>query len=272
MELSTFWRTLLRRWYLVGVAVLLTGGITMLAVDTTGPTYRAEGLVLLFPPSTTIQEGAEVETQGNPYLLLGGLTQARDIVIRTLTAKSAVDDFAARHPGVSYEAVPDFTSSSPIILITTNAPTATAAVAGLNGVIDEVPAKLVELQSGLNLEETAYITSATISADTRPDVVRKTQIRVGLAAGGATLAVCLLLIALADGLLVRRRSRIPTADAPSHEAPSRPAVAAAEPPPATRPRTPDQAKGRPTSPATSPAGSPARSSARSQPTSEHTAR
>jgi hypothetical protein len=206
VQVSAFWAALIRRWYLVIAAVLCTVAATAFMVNRIGPTYEAQGTVLLFPPTTTVQQGSTTETLGNPYLMLGGLTQARDVVIRTITSKSAREQIAKTHPGVKYTATPDFTTGGPLILVTVSAKTSEQTVDALESVLDTVPQSLEKLQNDLNLEDNALITSRQLTADERPDVVRKGQIRAGILVAALTLAVALLLIGLYDGLIGSRRS------------------------------------------------------------------
>lgn len=207
MRLTDFWATLLRRWYL-GLAVLaLTVGGTLYVVDKVGPTYEADGSVLVFPPVATVQRETELQAQGNPYLVLNGVSQARDIVIRTLTSKSTLDEVANEFPGSTFEATPDFTNSAPIILITAEAGSSADATAVLATVMDRVPKILVDLQSGLDLPSQAEITSRPLVADAEPDPVYSGQIRAGLVAGVVALGLGLLLIGLLDGLLAGRAAK-----------------------------------------------------------------
>jgi hypothetical protein len=223
VQLKVFWATLLRRWYFVILVLIGTVAASYFVVDKIGPTYEAKGAVLLFPPVTSVQQGSKSGTVGNPYLMLGGLNNARDIVIRALTAKATREELCQQRsdigyeamrsqlckprPSVMYEAAPDFTNSAPIVLITVDAGSATNAVTGLNAVMERIPAVLTDLQEGLNLEGNAEITSLPLVTDRQPDVVHKDQIRAGIVVGAGTLGLGLLMIGLLDGLAGARRSR-----------------------------------------------------------------
>lgn len=225
MELRVFVATLLRRWYLVVVVLVCAVAATFVAVNSVGPTYRAQGAVLLFPPVTTVQQGQRSETVGNPYLMLGGLSQVRDIVIRSMTGQTSHAELCRERddpgyesmrrslcgakPTVSYEAVPDFTNSAPIILITVEADSKAHAITAVGALMDRVPVVLGELQSGLRLEKSAEITSSALIADTEPEAVRKSQIRGAIVGGAGTLGLGLLMIALLDGILLTKRVRRP---------------------------------------------------------------
>lgn len=209
MDLGTFAAALRRRWYLVAVAVLMALGASYAAASAVGPTYRAEGSALLFPPaptqSDTDERGAAVS--GNPYLELGGLTTARDILIRSMSSQSARDTLAEVFPDADYELSPDPSSAGPVMLLSVTATSPGGATAALDHLLDRVPEALVDLQEGLEIEGTARITSRELTVDTRPAVVRKAQVRAGIVAGAGVLTVVLLLIGAFDGLASRRRTR-----------------------------------------------------------------
>lgn len=208
MELGAFWAALLRRWYLTLVGVAVAVGVTAIITINVGPTYKAEGTLVLFPPTTTLKAGSSLETQGNPYLMLGGLNQARDIVIRTMNSGSAMARFSTNHPLATYQASPDFTTSGPIILLDVESRTSDGAVAGLKTAMDTVPVTLESLQAGLGLPATAEISSKVLTTDIKPEVVHSGQIRTGILVGVAVLATMFFLLGLVDGLLEARRRRV----------------------------------------------------------------
>lgn len=209
VELKVFWRTLRRRWYLTLAVLALTIGATAYVVADVGPRYEAEGSVLVFPPasSTRSAEGT-TETVGNPYLELTGVSQARDVVIRTMKSRTVQKDWGEDFPGMSYEAIPDFTNSAPIILFTVEGGTSIEAAAALDDLMARVPTILFGLQDGLGLADDGFVTARKLTQDTRPAIVRKTQIRVGLLAAAVSGGLGLLLLALVDSLfVVRARAR-----------------------------------------------------------------
>ncbi len=207
MELKVFWRTLGRRWYLTLVVLALTVGATTYIVGSVGPTYEAEGSALVFPPASSTKSEGTTKAVGNPYLELAGVAQARDVVIRTLKSRSEQTDWGDRFPGMSYEATPDFTNSAPIILFTVEGDTSEGSAAALDDLMARVPVILGNLQNGLGLPQDGFVTARKLTQDTRPAVVRKTQIRAGLLVAAVSGGLGLLLLALVDSLLgVRARN------------------------------------------------------------------
>jgi hypothetical protein len=223
VQLKVFLATLLRRWYFLLLALLCTAVASFLVVDKVGPTYEATGAVLILPPVTTVQQGSKSDTIGNPYLMLGGLSQIRDIVIRAMTAQATHEqlcqsradpayeamraELCKPRPGVRYEATQDFTNGAPIILITVEADSTVHVITALAAVMDRVPEILTDLQSGLKLGANAEITSMPLISDRKPETVHKDQIRAGIVAGAGTLGLSLLMIGLFDGLVATRRKR-----------------------------------------------------------------
>jgi len=199
MQTRDFIRTLRRRWYLVLATVIVAVGATAFVVIRMGPTYEATGSALVLPPLTTVERDAEVQAVGNPLLSLGGVSQARDLVIQQLVSQSAQDEIAIAYPGAEYQVTQDFTNSAPVILVTMEAPSAEAASAALQAVIARVPVALATLQSGFQLPADASITSTPLIVDTQPQVLHKDQIRTGIVVAIAVLGIGL--VALPTGII-----------------------------------------------------------------------
>ncbi len=220
MELKVIFSVLARRWYFVILAILCTVGATFFVANKVGPTYEAQGAVLIFPPVATVERGAETVTQGNPFLALDGVSQARDIVIRELTSKETADEFDRHYPGTTYVATPDVMNNAPIILITVESPAVDTAVDGVSNIMGLVPTTLTKLQEGLGLDSNSVITSKPLIADQRPESVHKDQIRAAVLAAVVTLGFGLLVIGLIDGLLSGRRRNRHSARASESQAPN----------------------------------------------------
>ena len=203
------WRSLRRRWYLVLALAVLTVGATFLVAQRVGETYEATGTVLVFPPSQA-QDPTGAMSQENPYLALGGVNQARDVVVRALTSKKVGDEFGEAYPaGTTFEIVPDYTNSAPIILFTVEASAPDVATEALSSLIDRVPVELEKLQSGLDLPAAQRVTSVVLTRDEAPAATTKAMIRAALMTMAALGGMGLLLIALVDGWLAGRRGPDP---------------------------------------------------------------
>lgn len=220
MDLKTILAALVRRWYLVLLVIGFSVGATLFVAAKVGPTYEAQGAVLVFPPVATVQRGAKEVTQGNPYLALDGVSQARDIVIRELTSKKTADEFDIFYPGTTFEATPDVMNNAPIILITVESPAADTAVTAVSELMARIPTTLTGLQKGLGLDSNSVITSKPLIADEQPEPLHKEQIRAAVVAAVLALGLGLLVIGLLDGLLTGRLKKKASVKLPETNLPS----------------------------------------------------
>ncbi|MDR7252410.1 capsular polysaccharide biosynthesis protein [Nocardioides sp. BE266] len=217
MEMSVLWGSLRRRWYLVLALAVLTLGAMYAVTQKVGATYEATGTVLVYPPSqSSAPDGSS--SQENPYLSLGGVNQARDVVVRALTSKKVSDEFGETYPvGTSFEIVPDYTNSAPIILFTVEASSPKVATAALESLVSLVPVELSNLQANLDLPEAERVASTVLTQDEKPQATSKAMIRSAILAGAGVGGAGLMLIALIDGLVLSRRSPDPAAGADGDE-------------------------------------------------------
>lgn len=188
-----------RRWQLVVAALLLTGclGVAMAQVVTAD--YRTSASVVLVPPETTLGE------TGNPYLFLGGLDQSVDVVARTLNSGATRTLIADASPsGATYTAVADFTTSAPIILVTTEAKSPEEATELLAVVVEQVSNNLLVLQSDIGVVPPSRIGSQVVARND-PEALQKPRLRRIAVASIGVLMVLLVLVVAADSLLARRR-------------------------------------------------------------------
>lgn len=215
MELGIFWRSIRQRWSAVVLLMILTGAATYAVAQRVGPTYEATGTVLVFPPAES-RGPTGTRSRTNPYLGLGGVNQARDVIVRTLTSKSVGDEFGQEFPsGTMFEVVPDYTNSAPIILFTVESTTPETSVAALDMLMTRVPDELSDLQAGLDLPQVEQVSSQVLTADERPATTRKAQIRAAILGAAVVGGSGLLLIALVDGLLAGRRREASAGDPPA---------------------------------------------------------
>lgn len=214
MELNAFWGSLLRRWYLVIGAVAISAVAIALSLGRSAPTYHAEGVVLVFPPTQTTVVNGERQTPGNPFLELGGLAPIRDLLIRTMTAKTFQMEMAEKHPSAGFQVASDFTTDGPLLVIQVSAPSNDEAISALDEITGNVPRLLKELQAGKSFPKRApRVTSMEVTKDTVAEEDTSGQVRSSIMAGAGVFTVLLLGIGLADGLLRRRRSARPVDDA-----------------------------------------------------------
>ena len=86
MVLSDMLRSLLRRWYIVVLGVILTVAGVYGAYTVTPVTYSATSTVVLLPPEKSVKDG------DNPYLYLGGLGQALNVLVITMNSAASQEE------------------------------------------------------------------------------------------------------------------------------------------------------------------------------------
>lgn len=202
MYLRDLVRSLFSRWYLLLIGLLVTAGLGWGAFQVIPVSYKSQASMVLLPPKVS------TEPNGNPYLYLGGLGQALDVLTRALDADAERAPLEDAHPNAIYEVTPDTSTSGPILLITSTAPTANGARAMTAAVLEAVPTTLTNLQTGLVVPADSRITVMTIAVDQAAtlDAKIKTQTLVVVAAGG--IALTILLTGFIDGLLRSRSARL----------------------------------------------------------------
>jgi hypothetical protein len=192
--------SLLRRWMLVVVAVLATGGVCFVASQAVGATYRAEASIVLVPPKSV------AEPTANRFLELGSLTPAVDVLTRALNADATRDVVHEMAPEGTYEATVDDATSAPVLVVAAEAPSAGQAQALAEAVLTQAPASLSALQSRLSIAPGAEITSIALPGD-EPQMSQKSRVRVVAAVGILCLAGSAMLIGALDGILLVRAAR-----------------------------------------------------------------
>ena len=145
MDLRDFGSTLARWWYLTLATLLLATFAGVSLYRNTGPSYEADSTVLLLPPEAVLIQAREDERNyapNNPLLYLSSLTDARDVLVRHLSSKDVTDALEKKAPNATISVEGDVTSGSPLILVKSEAPTETEALAGMKAVNDLVPSTL----------------------------------------------------------------------------------------------------------------------------------
>ncbi|SDS07856.1 hypothetical protein SAMN04489834_0818 [Microterricola viridarii] len=164
-------------------------------------TWTAKASVLLVPPPTVVGE------DGNPYLYLGGLGQALDVLTRRLDAEAVRGPLEDTYPDAEYTVTVDGNSTGPILLIEAEAEAGPDALALVKSIHSQIPQELLGMQADLNVPRNALITASDITVDVNAESDNKRRIQLtGLVAAGG-LALTVLLAGIVDGLVNKRRKR-----------------------------------------------------------------
>lgn len=207
-----------RRWYIALPGVLITIGLCFYAFERVAVSYSARSSMILLPPST-VTEG------GNPYLFLGGLAPALDVLVRRVDADIVRGPIEDEFSVANYTVSADKTTSGPIIAIEGTAPSADDALQVTRAVDEAVPNALAEMQTELGVPDGARITLSTVSIDKKATMDSSTRTQVVVITAALGLGGTLLLTGLVDSLMLTRRSRINAREAATESSHG------AEPPP-----------------------------------------
>jgi hypothetical protein len=194
MTLMNFLRGLGRRWYIVVAGLLLAAGISGITYFAMSPTYERTASVLLVPGAGSIPAG------GNPYLYLGGLSQASDVLVRALGANDVRDPILLGHPDTDFTVTRDATTSGPLLAITVEGANDSTVITVLEGALAAIPATLTDLQDEAAVPDDSRISSLSLTVDPTSDIVQKGRIETVGFIGAAIVAGTLLLAGLVDGL------------------------------------------------------------------------
>jgi hypothetical protein len=201
VNLSSIVKAIGRRWYIFVPGFILSLALASAAHIYVHPTFTRTADLVLIPDQASIPKGA------NPYLYVGGLTSAADILVRAAGAESATSPITQQYPGSSITIVRDTTTAGPVIEITVDAPRAADTGALISDSVAAVSTQLQQLQSDEHLSGDQMITSTQLAEDTTATPKTKTQLMATLGAGIGGLAVTLILTNMLDGVLLARRQR-----------------------------------------------------------------
>ncbi|MFJ2617887.1 hypothetical protein [Glutamicibacter sp. NPDC087344] len=201
MFVNDMLRSLIHRWYIVLAGILATAGMVYGAYVMTPVTYQAQATVILLPPEKSVAEG------DNPYLYLGGLGQALNVLVISMNSAESQKELVGEQTGVGYALEQDTTTTGPIINITAVAPDSGTTMAILDQVVAQVPKTLVGLQDQLEVQANAQIGIMTLSKDAAPEEQNKKQLQLMAIAAGVGGVGTLLLAAAVDKLLTRRGAK-----------------------------------------------------------------
>jgi hypothetical protein len=201
MRLVDTLHSLQRRWYILLAGLIATLAVAYGAFTTIAPSYQAEGRVLLMPPP------ASVGAKGNPFLFLGGMGQALDVLVERAGAENVVKPINDAHPGTGYTVTVDYSTSAPVVLITATGKDPAATMAVMKAALQTVPDTLQAMQDQADLRDPLRIQTTTLVVDRAPTKNVKNQLTITIIAVGAGAVGTVVLTGFIDGWLVQRRLR-----------------------------------------------------------------
>jgi len=198
MDLADLIAGLRRRWWagllgIVGTAFLLQYVYSIVPLQ-----YQDQAAMLLLPPASALEKST------NPYLGLGGLQAATDVLARAVSTGAVHDTLAPKDGTAAFEVVRDTSGAGPVVVIDATDTTSDGAQALLGQVAETVPKVLLDLQNAVGVTPAEQIRVVEIARSSTPTVDNKTQFRALLLSGVGGLALTLFGVSALDSLMRRR--------------------------------------------------------------------
>jgi hypothetical protein len=201
MTLADTLRGLWRRWYIVIPGILLAAALAAGAWSVIPPGYERSSTQLLIPGAASMPEGA------NPYLFLGGLTPAADVLVRAVGSENEKNDVIEEYPGVEIKVTRDVSTAGPVVLIAVTAASDADAEEVLGVVVNRTETLLDQLQETEKIAETNRVTLLPVTVDSQSLLDQRNRFLAVAGVGLAGTALTLIVASLVEGLSVRRKRR-----------------------------------------------------------------
>lgn len=201
MILADTLRGLWRRWYIVLPGILVTVGLAAGAWSMISPGHVRSSTQLLIPGPESMPAGA------NPYLFLGGLSPAADVLVRAVGSENARNEIGEEFPGVEIDVSRDVSTAGPIILISVTAASDADAEEVLQLLIERTETTLDTLQGAENIAAENRVTLLPITVDGQSALYQRSRFIAVAATGLVGVALTLFVASLVDGLSVKRQRR-----------------------------------------------------------------
>lgn len=200
-------RIMWQRWYLTVAGLLVTLVLCGLGAMAVPIKYQAKAQVLLLPPKTSVGNG------GNPYLALGGLQAAADVLARAMSDGDTYAKLRAGGITGSYTVARDLTTSGPVLLVAATNSTPDTALKTLQAILSQAEPRLDQLQDRLSVPANTRLSSEVFTQDSTAATQSKSQIRAILVALAAGLFLTVMLVSAGDSVISRRSRRRATSTA-----------------------------------------------------------
>ena len=201
MNLADTLRGLWRRWYIVIPGILLAAALAAGAWSVIPPGYERSSTQLLIPGEASMPEGA------NPYLFLGGLTLAADVLVRAVGSENEKNEVIEQYPGAEIRVTRDVSTAGPVILIAVTATSDADAEEVLGLVVNRTETLLDELQETEKIAATNRVTLLPVTVDSLSLLDQRNRFLAVAGVGLAGTALTLIVASLVEGLSVKRKRR-----------------------------------------------------------------
>lgn len=202
MNLAETLRVLARRWYILLVGVLLAAGAVIGVWTKVPPRFERTATQVLLPGKKSLPLNGQ-----NPYLYLGGLTLAADVVVRAVGSDNIRRDINEQHPGTEVEVSRDPTTAGPVILLSVSSTRDEVAADVLRQLTLKTAQVLGDLQQEERIPTAERMTVVTLTIDAVGVLRDRTRLALSVGAGVGVIALTLLAAALTEGIIRRRKRR-----------------------------------------------------------------
>lgn len=207
MGVSEVVDALRRQWLVVIIGLLATVGLTFSAYVLSKPVYEITGTILFMPPASSV--GTSPGQNDNPYLQLGGLGQAVDLLCVYLSDQSTQTEIKTISPDASFTVQRDSATSSPLLVVQVSDSTPEIAVTIRDLLMTRTPVRLQQMQADLGVATRDQITSIVVTRDARAEEVGKNRLRVAVVAGFLGAGLTLVATARLDARRLRLSRPVP---------------------------------------------------------------
>ncbi|WP_405372083.1 MULTISPECIES: hypothetical protein [unclassified Microbacterium] len=201
MNIAETLRSLLRRWYIVVPGLLAAAALAVGMWHVQKPEYQRSATQMLLPGTASVPDG------GNPYIYIGGLTQAADVVVRALGSRNVIEDVVGDRPNVEVEVSRDPSASGPLILVSVTAGSDADAEAVLARLVTRTTRVLGDLQDQEDISAASRIKIIPVAIDETSVLMQRDRLIAAAGAGLGAVALTLVLAVGVDGLVVARARR-----------------------------------------------------------------
>ena len=180
-----------RKWILLAIGLLLTGGLSASSYMVTKPIYEITATVLLLPPSSALTAA------GNLYLSSAACAR-RSTSWVALSDQNTRTELEAISKDVEYTVAADSQTSSPILVVDVKDSTQAGATQIRDLLVARIPDRLRTMQESLNVVTANRVTSTLLTSDNEAKEVGRNRLRSAVVVGLGGLALTLAVISLLD--------------------------------------------------------------------------
>lgn len=201
MYLSDVLGGMRRRWWVALIGVIVTAFLGFAAVTLVPLEQTVRASVLVLPPAASVQTG------GNPFLALGGLQPAADVLANSMNDGTIHQSLAPSTGKAKFDVSRDTSSSGPLLLVQVTDVDPSHALLLMSQVLAAMPTEFQRLQDLVAVPKGSRLTLSVVTQDVTSSASAKSQTRALLIAIAGGLALTVFGTNFLDGLLLRGEAK-----------------------------------------------------------------